>query len=112
MPAVQTRGRQWEAVARAQDMLHLISQAGGISTREVTRRSGLSFSAATRLLHWLSGQHLIESIAGEHHPGPRLKLTITPGREGELVRVTLDDLCERLGRRSTSPGTPTASSPW
>ncbi|MFJ3913893.1 IclR family transcriptional regulator domain-containing protein [Streptomyces vinaceus] len=97
MPAVQTRGRQWEAVARAQDMLHLISQAGGISTREVTRRSGLSFAAATRLLHWLRGQQLIESIAGEHHPGPRLKLTITPGREGELVRVTLDDLCERLG---------------
>ncbi|MFK0238607.1 IclR family transcriptional regulator domain-containing protein [Streptomyces vinaceus] len=97
MPAVQTRGRQWEAVARAQDMLHLISQAGGISTREVTRRSGLSFAAATRLLHWLRGQQLIESIAGEHHPGPRLKLTTTPGRDGELVRVTLDDLCEQLG---------------
>ncbi|MFJ3206299.1 helix-turn-helix domain-containing protein [Streptomyces sp. NPDC086989] len=89
--------RQCEAVARAQDLLHLISQADGISTREVIRRTGLSFTAATRLLHWLRGQQLIESIAGEHHPGPRLKLTTTPGREGELVRITLDDLRERLG---------------
>ncbi|MFE2879213.1 IclR family transcriptional regulator C-terminal domain-containing protein [Streptomyces roseus] len=97
MPAVQQAGRQWEAVARAQDMLHLIAQADGISTREVTRRSGLSFTAATRLLHWLRGQQLIESIAGEHHPGPRLKLTTTPGHEHALVRVTLDELCEQLG---------------
>ncbi|MFE2879059.1 IclR family transcriptional regulator C-terminal domain-containing protein [Streptomyces roseus] len=97
MPAVQQAGRQWEAVARAQDMLHLIAQADGISTREVTRRSGLSFAAATRLLHWLRGQQLIESIAGEHHPGSRLKLTLTPGREHELIRITLDDLCRRLG---------------
>ncbi|MFB7784072.1 IclR family transcriptional regulator C-terminal domain-containing protein [Streptomyces vinaceus] len=97
MPAVQQAGRQWEAVARAQDMLHLIGQADGISTREVTRRSGLSFAAATRLLHWLRGQQLIESIAGEHHPGSRLELTTTPGREGELVRITLNDLCEQLG---------------
>ncbi|MFB7982827.1 hypothetical protein ACFC5F_31945, partial [Streptomyces vinaceus] len=97
MPAVQAKGRQWEAVARAQDLLHLISQAGGISTREVTRRSGLSFAAATHLLHWLRGQQLIESIAGEHHPGTRLELTTTPGREGELVRVFLDELCEQLG---------------
>ncbi|WP_327135857.1 hypothetical protein OG311_37745 (plasmid) [Streptomyces sp. NBC_01343] len=97
MPAVQQTGRQWETVARAQDMLHLIGQAGGVSTREVTRRSGLSFAATTRLLHWLRNQQLIESIAGEHHPGPRLKLTTTPGRELELVRITLDDLCERLG---------------
>ncbi|WP_432762295.1 IclR family transcriptional regulator domain-containing protein [Streptomyces sp. NBC_00069] len=36
-------------------------------------------------------------MAGEHHPGPRLKLTTTPGREHELVKVTLDDLCRRLG---------------
>ncbi|MFE5772696.1 hypothetical protein ACFQ7O_30535 [Streptomyces sp. NPDC056485] len=97
MPAVQQAGRQWEAVARAQDMLHLIAQADGTSTREVTRRSGLSFAAATRLLHWLRGQQLIESIAGEHHPGTRLKLTTSPRREGELIRVTLGDLCEQLG---------------
>ncbi|WP_328765349.1 MULTISPECIES: IclR family transcriptional regulator domain-containing protein [unclassified Streptomyces] len=97
MPAVQQTGRQWETVARARDMLHLISQAGGISTREITRRSGLSFASATRLLHWLRGQHLIESIAGEHLPGSRLKLTTTPGHEHELVRTTLDDLCQQLG---------------
>ncbi|MFF4104341.1 IclR family transcriptional regulator C-terminal domain-containing protein [Streptomyces sp. NPDC001903] len=97
MPVVQQAGRQWEAVARAQDMLHLIVQADGISTREVTRRSGLSFASATRLLHWLRGQQLIESIAGEHHPGPRLKLTTTPGHEHALVRVTLDELCAQLG---------------
>ncbi|WP_406187953.1 IclR family transcriptional regulator C-terminal domain-containing protein [Streptomyces sp. NBC_01006] len=97
MPAVQQRDRQWETVARAQDMLHLISQAGGISTREVTRRTRLNFAAATRLLHWLRGQQLIESIAGEHYPGSRLKLTTTPGLEGELVRITLDELCAQLG---------------
>ncbi|MFK0223754.1 IclR family transcriptional regulator C-terminal domain-containing protein [Streptomyces vinaceus] len=97
MPAVQQAGRQWETVARAQDMLHLISQAGGISTREATRRSGLSFAATTRLLHWLRGQHLIESIAGEHHPGPRMKLATAPGSAGELVRITLAELCEQLG---------------
>ncbi|THA44800.1 IclR family transcriptional regulator C-terminal domain-containing protein [Streptomyces sp. A1136] len=97
MPAAQQTDRQWETVARARDLLHLISQAGGISTREITRRTGLNFAAATHLLHWLRGQHLIESIAGDHHPGPRLKLTTAPGGEHELIRVTLDGLCRHLG---------------
>ncbi|MFI5987791.1 IclR family transcriptional regulator C-terminal domain-containing protein [Streptomyces sp. NPDC051555] len=97
MPVPHQTDRQWETVARARDVLHLISQAGGISTREITRRTGLSFAAATRLLHWLRGQHLIESIAGDHHPGPRLTLTTAPGHQHELVRVTLDGLCRQLG---------------
>ncbi|MFB7781948.1 IclR family transcriptional regulator C-terminal domain-containing protein [Streptomyces vinaceus] len=78
-------------------MLHLISQAGGISAREVTRRTRLSFAAATHVPHWLRGQQLIERIACEHHPGSSLKLTTTPGLEGELVRITHDELCAQLG---------------
>ncbi|WP_331739544.1 hypothetical protein OG590_38475 (plasmid) [Streptomyces goshikiensis] len=97
MPAAQQTGREWETVARAREILQLVSSAGGISTRKITRRTGLSFAGATRLLHWLRSQHLIESIAGDHHPGPRLALTHAPGREHELMRVTLDGLCRRLG---------------
>ncbi|MFD9474461.1 IclR family transcriptional regulator domain-containing protein [Streptomyces goshikiensis] len=97
MPASQQRNRQWETVARARELLHLVDTSDGISTRDLTRRTGLSFAAATHLLHWLRGQHLIESIAGEHRSGSRLDLARTPGGEEKLVRVTLDGLCRRLG---------------
>ncbi|MEU3317149.1 IclR family transcriptional regulator C-terminal domain-containing protein [Streptomyces sp. NPDC006662] len=97
MPAVQHTDPRWETVARAREVLQLVSDAGAISTREITRRTRLSFAMATHLLHWLRGQHLIESIAGDHHPGPRLKLISAPGQEHELVRGTLDSLCQRLG---------------
>ncbi|MFF4647684.1 IclR family transcriptional regulator C-terminal domain-containing protein [Streptomyces sp. NPDC001389] len=97
LPAVQQADPQWETIARAREILQLVSDAGAISTREITRRTGLTFAMATHLLHWLRGQHLIESIAGDHHPGARLHLTTAPGQEHELVRGTLDRLCRRLG---------------
>ncbi|MFF9982336.1 IclR family transcriptional regulator domain-containing protein [Streptomyces erythrochromogenes] len=97
LPQTQQVPPQWETVARARELLHLIENTDGITTRDLTRRTGLSFATATHLLHWLRGQHLVDSIAGEHRTGPRLDLARMPGRTNELLAVTLDGLCESLG---------------
>ncbi|MEU6215578.1 IclR family transcriptional regulator C-terminal domain-containing protein [Streptomyces sp. NPDC047023] len=97
LPQTQQVPPQWKTVARARELLHLIENTDGITTRDLARRTGLSFTAATHLLHWLRGQHLVDSIAGEHRTGPRLDLARIPGRTNELLAVTLDGLCESLG---------------
>ncbi|MFE5561244.1 IclR family transcriptional regulator C-terminal domain-containing protein [Streptomyces sp. NPDC056544] len=97
LPRTQQVPPQWETVARARGLLHLIENTDGITTRDLTRRTGLTFATATHLLHWLRGQYLVDSIAGEHRTGPRLDLARMPGRTNELLTVTLDGLCETLG---------------
>lgn len=108
LPQAQQVPPQWETVARARELLHLIESTDGITTRDLTRRTGLSFAAATHLLHWLRGQHLVDSIAGEHRTGPRLDLARMPGRTNS---PSPSAACARVwARPSTIRSTPTARS--
>ncbi|AJT70108.1 hypothetical protein T261_8516 [Streptomyces lydicus] len=96
-PARTDTPEQWKAAARALDVLYLVDAADGISTRTLTRRSGLPLAAVAWLLHWLRGQHLVSTVAGAHFPGPLMKMTRHPERRAELLQQTLTGLRDHIG---------------
>ncbi|MFF4324494.1 IclR family transcriptional regulator C-terminal domain-containing protein [Streptomyces sp. NPDC001568] len=89
--------RQWEAAARALDILYLVDGAEGITSRTLSRRTGLSATAVAWLLHWLRSQQYIDTVAGAHHPGPLMKMAHDPAGRGRLLQQTLDSLRDEIG---------------
>ncbi|MGW1376872.1 IclR family transcriptional regulator domain-containing protein [Streptomyces sp. NPDC002446] len=89
--------QQWKAAARALDILYLVDAADGITTRALTRRSGLPLAPVAWLLHWLRGQHLISTTAGAHFPGPLMKMTHHPEQRHQLLQQTLTGLRDHIG---------------
>ncbi|MFD9795533.1 IclR family transcriptional regulator C-terminal domain-containing protein [Streptomyces sp. NPDC059070] len=88
---------QWKAAVKALDILYLVDEAGGTSTRALARRSGLPLPAVTWLLHWLRGQHFVSTVAGAHFPGPLMGLTGDPQQRARLLQQTLAGLRDDLG---------------
>ncbi|MEU3774337.1 IclR family transcriptional regulator C-terminal domain-containing protein [Streptomyces sp. NPDC032472] len=88
---------QQAAVLKAQRLLHHIQQSGGISTRDLARRTGMSVTSTAWLLHWLRAQYLVETIAGAHVPGPVMEMAGRPEQHELLMQQTLDGLRDRLG---------------
>ncbi|MEW2418122.1 IclR family transcriptional regulator C-terminal domain-containing protein [Streptomyces sp. NPDC046866] len=88
---------QQAAVLKAQKLLHHIQKSGGISTRDLARRTGMSVTSTAWLLHWLRAQYLVETIAGAHLPGPVMEMASRPEQHELLMQQTLDGLRDRLG---------------
>ncbi|MEU4352340.1 IclR family transcriptional regulator C-terminal domain-containing protein [Streptomyces sp. NPDC023838] len=88
---------QWKAAVKALDILYLVEEADGTSTRALARRSGLPLSAVTWLLHWLRGQHFVSTVAGAHFPGPLMGMTGGPEQRAQLLEQTLAGLRDDLG---------------
>ncbi|KUL37311.1 hypothetical protein ADL22_21810 [Streptomyces sp. NRRL F-4489] len=89
--------QQWQAAARALDILYLVDGANGITTRSLARRSGLAPGPVAWLLHWLRGQQLVSTVAGAHFPGPLMELTRRPEQRTQLLQQTLTGLRDHLG---------------
>ncbi|MFD9303025.1 hypothetical protein ACFWCB_10175 [Streptomyces sp. NPDC060048] len=97
-PSLPTQPPQEQAIAiRARDLLHHIQHSGGISTRDLARRTGMSVASTAWLLHWLRAQYLVETIAGAHLPGPVMEMADRPELHRQLMQQTLDGLRDQLG---------------
>ncbi|BDM74809.1 hypothetical protein HEK616_82960 (plasmid) [Streptomyces nigrescens] len=96
-PAQADTPGQWKAAIRALDILYLVDAADGITTRDLTGRSGLPHAAVARLVDWLRGQQLICTVAGAHLPGPLMKMTHHPQQRTQLLQQTLAGLRDQLG---------------
>lgn len=88
---------QQAAALKARNLLHHIQQSGGISTRDLARRTGMSVTSTAWLLHWLRAQYLVETTAGAHLPGPVMEMAARPEQHEQLMQQTLDALRDRLG---------------
>ncbi|MCX5613512.1 MULTISPECIES: IclR family transcriptional regulator C-terminal domain-containing protein [unclassified Streptomyces] len=89
--------QQQAAAIRARDLLHHIQSSGGITTRDLARRTGMSVTSTAWLLHWLRAQYLVETIAGAHLPGPVMEMAGRPEQHEQLMQQTLDGLRDHLG---------------
>lgn len=89
--------QQQAAAIRARDLLHHIQSSGGITTRDLARRTGMSVTSTAWLLHWLRAQYLVDTIAGAHLPGPVMEMAGRPEQHEQLMQQTLDGLRDHLG---------------
>ncbi|MER6523110.1 IclR family transcriptional regulator C-terminal domain-containing protein [Streptomyces sp. NPDC001553] len=89
-PAQQT------AAIRSRDLLHHIQTAAGITTRDLVRRTGMSVTTTSWLLHWLRAQFFVETVAGVHRPGPVLEMASRTDQHELLMQQTLDALRDHL----------------
>ncbi|MEU6482485.1 IclR family transcriptional regulator C-terminal domain-containing protein [Streptomyces sp. NPDC046887] len=89
---------RWQTNALlARDLLLLIQGAGGISTRDLARRTRMSLSTASGLVEWLTRQFLVETVDGAHHPGAVLEMATGGDTRNRLMQQTMDALRDRLG---------------
>lgn len=88
---------QQAAALKARCLLQHIQRSGGISTRDLARRTGMSVTSTAWLLHWLRAQYLVETIAGAHLPGPVMEMAGRPEQHEQLMQQTLDALRDHLG---------------
>jgi hypothetical protein len=95
MPAVVPA--RWQTTRRARDLLTVIHQTGGIDTRALARRTGMSKHLAVQLLDWLREQRFVETVGGAHLPGPLLDLITAPGRSPNVLTDALAELRDGLG---------------
>ncbi|MEE1752860.1 IclR family transcriptional regulator domain-containing protein [Streptomyces sp. SP18CS02] len=87
---------QLATAVRARDLLIHIQTAAGTTTRDLARRTGMSVTATSWLLHWLRTQFFIETVAGVHYPGSVLEMAMNADRHSSLMQQTLDGLRDRL----------------
>ncbi|MEU6896230.1 IclR family transcriptional regulator C-terminal domain-containing protein [Streptomyces sp. NPDC046557] len=88
---------KWQTTQRARDLLHVISTAGGIDSRTLAQKTGLSLNATVRLLDWLLDQRLVETVGGAYFTGPVLELVTKAGPDRQMLGLALERLRDELG---------------
>ncbi|MEV7617533.1 IclR family transcriptional regulator C-terminal domain-containing protein [Streptomyces sp. NPDC089799] len=88
---------KWQATQRARDLLHLIAAGGGIDSRTLAHKAGMSLNTTVRMLDWLLGQRLVETVAGAYFTGPVMDLVTGPGPGRGMLSRALEQLRDDLG---------------
>lgn len=88
---------RWQTTQRARDLLQVISTAGGIDSRALAQKVGLSLNATVRLLDWLLDQRLVETVGGAYFTGPVLDLVTKPDPDRRMLGLALERLRDDLG---------------
>ncbi|PKV90173.1 IclR family transcriptional regulator C-terminal domain-containing protein [Streptomyces sp. TLI_146] len=97
MSRTKTLPAQQAAAFRALELVLHIQATGGITTRDLDRRSGLSMADTSWLLHWLRAQFFITTVGGAHIPGPVLEMAARADQHEPLMQQVLDGLRDQIG---------------
>lgn len=88
---------QQAAAYRALELVLHIQAAGGITTRDLARRTGISMADTSWLLHWLRAQFFIKTVSGAHFAGPVLEMAARTDHHEQLMQQVLDGLRDQIG---------------